>query len=234
MKYIRKIVILICLIGIIYSGYHIIKWRMNVTGNEKIKEEIMTNINKDNYEVNFEKLKSQNEDTVAYLIVKNTEVDNVVVKGKDNDYYLNHNFNKTSNVAGWIFADYRNKFDGSDRNIIIYGHNMRDGSMFGTLKNALNNAWQQDKSNQTIILITEKGKLEYEVFSTYQIEAEEYYLNTEFSNDAEYEKFLDTIKNRSNYDYGVSLTSQDKILTLSTCTGNGKDRVVVHARLISN
>ena len=232
MKHVRKIVMIICLIGIIYSGYHIIKWRMNVEKNKQIKEEIMTNINKDNYEVNFEKLKSQNEDTVAYLIVKNTGVDNVVVKGNDNNYYLNHNFNKVSNVAGWIFADYRNKFDGSDRNIIIYGHNMRDGSMFGTLKKTLTNEWQQDKSNQKIILITEKGKLEYEVFSTYSIGVEDYYLNTDFASDDEYEKFLNNLKKRSNYDYGINLNSQDKILTLSTCTGNGKSRVVVHARLI--
>lgn len=232
MKYIRKVVMLICLIGIIYSGYHIIKWRMNVTGNEKIKEEIMTNINKDSYEVNFEKLKSQNKDTIAYLTVNNTSVDNVVVKGSDNDYYLNHNFNKTSNVAGWIFADYRNRFDGEDKNIIIYGHNMRDGSMFGTLKTALNPDWQNNKENKVVTLITEKGKFKYEVFSTYIIEAEEYYLNTEFASDSEYEKFLNTLKKRSNHDFGVSLSTSDKILTLSTCSGNGNKRVVLHARLI--
>lgn len=232
MKYIRKVVMLICLIGIIYSGYHIIKWRMNVTGNEKIKEEIMTNINKDSYEVNFEKLKSQNKDTIAYLTVNNTSVDNVVVKGSDNDYYLNHNFDKTSNVAGWIFADYRNRFDGEDKNIIIYGHNMRDGSMFGTLKTALNPDWQNNKENKVVTLITEKGKFKYEVFSTYIIEAEEYYLNTEFASDSEYEKFLNTLKERSNHDFGVSLSTSDKILTLSTCSGNGNKRVVLHARLI--
>lgn len=232
MKYIRKVVMLICLIGIIYSGYNIIKWRMNVTGNEKIKEEIMTNINKDSYEVNFEKLKSQNKDTIAYLTVNNTSVDNVVVKGSDNDYYLNHNFNKTSNVAGWIFADYRNRFDGEDKNIIIYGHNMRDGSMFGTLKTALNPDWQNNKENKVVTLITEKGKFKYEVFSTYIIEAEEYYLNTEFASDSEYEKFLNTLKKRSNHDFGVSLSTSDKILTLSTCSGNGNKRVVLHARLI--
>ena len=232
MKYIRKVVMLICLIGIIYSGYNIIKWRMNVTGNEKIKEEIMTNINKDSYEVNFEKLKSQNKDTIAYLTVNNTSVDNVVVKGSDNDYYLNHNFNKASNVAGWIFADYRNRFDGEDKNIIIYGHNMRDGSMFGTLKTALNPDWQNNKENKVVTLITEKGKFKYEVFSTYIIEAEEYYLNTEFASDSEYEKFLNTLKKRSNHDFGVSLSTSDKILTLSTCSGNGNKRVVLHARLI--
>ena len=60
-----------------------------------------------------------------------------VVKGTNNSFYLNHCFDKSNNSAGWIFADYRNKFDNTDKNIVIYGHNMRDGSMFGSMLNGM-------------------------------------------------------------------------------------------------
>ena len=60
-----------------------------------------------------------------------------VVKGSNNSFYLNHCFDKSYNSAGWIFADYRNKFDNTDKNIVIYGHNMRDGSMFGSMLNGM-------------------------------------------------------------------------------------------------
>ena len=74
------------------------------------------------------------------------------MKANDNDYYLNHNFNKEYNVAGWIFADYHNIFDGSDKNIILYGHDTKDGSMFETLKYTLNKDWQENKDNKIVTI----------------------------------------------------------------------------------
>ena len=86
----------------IYSGYKIIKWKLNVNENNNLKKDIIKNnikINKDEddkkfkYDVDFESLKEKNSDTVAYLKVNGTNIDYVVVKGKDNSYYLKHNFN---------------------------------------------------------------------------------------------------------------------------------------------
>ena len=68
-----------------------------------------------------------------FLKINNTNINYIVIKGKDNEYYLNHNLNKQKNIAGWIFADYKNKLDGSDKNIVIYGHNIVDKSMFGSI-----------------------------------------------------------------------------------------------------
>ena len=186
------------------------------------------------YDVDFKSLKDRNPDTIAYVKVNNTNIDYIVVKGNDNSYYLKHNFNKEYNVAGWIFSDYHNKFDETDKNIVIFGHNTKDGSMFGTLKNVLDKSWQENKENLEIILVTEKGQYKYQVFSTYQITPEDYYINTIFNNDDEFTKFINKIKSRSNYDYGVELDSSDKILTLSSCIGDGKKRVVLHAKLIEN
>ena len=176
-------------------------------------------------------MKKQNNDTIAYLKVNNTSIDYVVVKTDNNDYYLNHDFNKKSNISGWVFADYHNKFDGTDKNIIIYGHNTQDGSMFGSLKNVLTEVWQKNEDNHKITLVTEKENYIYQVFSTYSIKAEDYYIKTNFNNE-EYEEFLNKIKSRSNYDYDVNVNNKDKILTLSSCTRSGINRVVLHAKLI--
>ena len=126
--------------------------------------------------------------------------------------FLKDNFDKNINKAGWVFADCRNKFDGSDKNIVIYGHNMKSGNMFATLKNVLQAEWQEKEENYYIDFITENEKAKYQVFSTYQIEAEDYYNMTEFLNNVSYEKFLDKIKSRSNKDFGVEITSRNKIL----------------------
>ena len=232
------IFIIICLIGLIYSLINIINWKKDVDDNkdilEEIKENIITNEENDLIKIDFKSLKEQNSDTIAYIKVNGTNIDYVVVKGNDNSYYLNHNFNKEYNVAGWIFSDYHNKFDETDKNIVIFGHNTKNGSMFGTLKNVLDKSWQDNKDNLEITLITEKGQYKYQVFSTYSIMAEDYYINILFNSDDEYDRFVNEISSRSNYDYNVKVNSNDKILTLSSCIGDGKKRVVLHAKLIEN
>ena len=152
-----------------------------------------------------------------------------IVKANDNSYYLSHNFNKEYNIAGWIFADYKNKFDTTDKNIVIYGHNMRDNSMFGSLKDVIKKEWYNNESYKYITLITEEEYHIYEVFSVYQIEKEDYYIKTNFKNN-ELEEFINTIKERSKKDFNVKVTKDDNILTLSTCANNNKYRVVLHAK----
>lgn len=234
---ITLIIFFICLIGVLYSLVNIISWKKDVNANnviiEKIKENIIIDEENNSLNVDFENLKKENSDTVAYLKVNGTNIDYVVVKGKDNSYYLKHNYNKEYNVAGWIFADYHNKFDESDKNIVIYGHNIKDGSMFGTLKNILERNWQENADNLEILLITEIGEYKYQVFSTYSIAPENYYINTVFNND-EYINFLNKIKSRSNYNYNIELNSNDKILTLSSCNIDGSKRIVLHAKLINS
>ena len=237
-----SIIILTC---IIYSSYQVITWKQHVDENEKIQENIKDKIiiidpeldesnPEPEYQIDFNSLKETNSDTVAYVKVNNTNIDYVVVKGKDNSYYLKHNFEKKWNVAGWIFGDYHNKFDESDKNIIIYGHNTKDGSMFGTLKKVLDKDWYENEDNYKIVLVTEKGIYYYQVFSTYSIKPEDYYINTEFKDNDEFDKFIKKLKSRSIYDYKVEVSGEDKILTLSSCIGDGTKRVVLHAKLIND
>jgi len=232
--------IIIFLISTMFFSIRVILWRIGNNQNKKIErkvnKKINIKINKKNkdykYKIDFKALKKQNSDTIAYIKVNNTKIDYVVVKTNDNDYYLKHNFDKKYNVSGWIFGDYKNKFDGTDKNLVIYGHNTSNGSMFGTLKKTLNNDWFENKDNHIILLITEKNTYYYEVFSTYTIIPEDYYINTNFKDSDEFNKFVKKIKSRSVNNYKTEVNDTEKILTLSSCINNGNKRVVLHAKLI--
>lgn len=245
MKKSKKIIIIniICviLIGIlIYSGIKIYNWYKENQKSKKITDQISETITiqqdeneeQKQYIVDFNSLKEQNDETVAWIKVNNTNIEYPIVKTSNNSYYLTHSFDKSYNLAGWPFADYKNKFDGTDKNIVMYGHNRKDGSMFATLKGILSPEWYNNEENRNIIFNTENENGIYEVFSVYQIENEEYYIQTEFKTEDKFEKFIETIKKRSVKDFGVEVTSKDSILTLSTCANNNKYRVVLHAKKV--
>ena len=171
-----------CLVGIAYFSYQIVLWKLHVDENNRIHDEIKDSIKivegeEITYELDFAALKEQNPDTIAYLNVPNTNIDYVIVRGTDNEFYLKHNFDKAWNVAGWIFADYRNQVNGQDQNLVIYGHSTKDGSMFGTLDKVLHSDWYQNKDNYKISITTEDGTMYYQVFSTYAIDPEDYYIH---------------------------------------------------------
>lgn len=245
MKKSKKIIIIniICviLIGIlIYSGIKIYNWYKENQNSKKVAEQISETVTiqqdeneeQKQYIVDFNSLKEQNDETVAWIKVNTTNIEYPIVKTSNNSYYLTHSFDKSYNSAGWPFADCKNKFDGTDKNIVMYGHNRKDGSMFATLKNVLSPEWYNNEENRNIIFNTESENSIYEVFSVYQIENEEYYIQTEFKTKDKFEKFIKTIKKRSIKDFGVEVTSEDSILTLSTCANNNKYRVVLHAKKV--
>lgn len=238
-RILEAIIIFICISMMIFSGIRITEWLKENKQNKNIIQDISNTVsidenldNKDKYDIDFESLKQKNNDIIAWIKVNGTEIEYPVVKTTNNDYYMNHSFDKSYNSAGWIFIDYRNKLDGEDKNMVIYGHNRRDGSIFGTLKNILTEEWYNNEKNYLIPFITESDKSAYQVFSIYRIEKEDYYITTNFKDDEEYEKFLDTIKARSIKDFGVEVTRQDRIITLSTCADNNKYRVVLHAKKV--
>ena len=231
---------LILFLILICSGFKLYFWYKDKKNNDETTEQLKNNVklekikkdnsNNEKYIVDFKKLKSENSDVVAYIKVNNTNIEYPIVKTSNNNFYLNHSFDKSKNSRGWIFADYKNKFDNTDKNIVIYGHNMRDESMFGSLKNILNEEWYNNAENKNITFLTEKGNYIYKVFSIYKIESEDYYIKTNFKNDEDYEKFLNTIKSRSIKNFDINLNINDKIITLSTCANNNKYRIVLHAK----
>jgi sortase B len=182
--------------------------------------------------VDFTELKKQNGDTVGWIIVNNTNVNYPVVQTSNNDYYLNHAFDRSSNGAGWVFADFRNNFDVMSKNTVIYAHGRKDKVMFGSLTNTLSPNWYTNVDNQIIQLSTLKYNTMWQIFSVYKIQAESYYITTDFSSDTSFMKFANSMKERSIYDFGVDINKDDKLLTLSTCYNDNGIRLVVQAKLV--
>ena len=180
-------------------------------------------------DVDINKLKTFNPDTIGFIKVMGTNINYPFVQTLDNDYYLNRSYDKTYNNAGWIFLDYRNN-EFNDKNTIIYGHGRINGTMFGSLKDTLKSSWQNNKDNYIIKISTEKENSIWQIFSVYKIATTSDYLQTTFS-DNEFESFINLIKGRSSYNFETNITNEDKVLTLSTCY-NDNDKMVVHAKLI--
>lgn len=237
---ILTLVLIMFIVLIIISGINIFLWvKENLESKENLKEisnQISVEENIDErgkatkkYEINFDELKKSNSDTVAWLKVEETEIAYPVVKAENNEYYLTKSFDKTNNSAGWVFMDYRNKADGTDKNIVVYGHNRKDGSMFGTLKDIFNENWYTNEENKYITYIAENEYSMYEIFSAYRTESEGYYITTNFNSNTEFEEFIQKIKSRSFRNFGTEVDENDTILTLSTCS-NSNFRVVLHAK----
>ncbi len=181
---------------------------------------------------NFNELKKKNKDTVGWIKVEGTNINYPVVQTINNDYYLNHSYDKTNNKAGWVFADYRNNLNDFDKNTIIYAHGRVDTTMFGSLKNILQSSWYNNKNNHIIKFSTVKENTLWQVFSVYTIPAESYYITTQFSSNESFIEFVNTLKNRSQVNFSALPSGNDKILTLSTCKDSKGTRVVMHAKLI--
>lgn len=175
-----------------------------------------------------------NPETVAWLTVPNTNIDYAVVQTTNNKYYLTHNIYMEEDNNGWVFMDYRNNVNLLSDNIIIYAHNRYySGVMFGTLQNTMRYNWYTDPNNQIITLRTMYDELKYQVFSIYKVEVTTDYLQVIFSSNEEKLEMFNMVKDRSMYDFGITLNEDDKIITLSTCADEN-NRYVLHAVLIND
>ena len=182
--------------------------------------------------VNFDNLKNINPDTVGWLYVPGTEINYPFVQTINNDYYLKHSFDKSSNKKGWVFLDFRNNIDNLSKNTVLYAHGLVNNQMFGSMRRTIKKGWYENKSNHIIKISTPSTYQYWQVFSVYTIKPESYYITTDFNTDDEYNNFLNELKKRSVYNFNVSLTTNDKILTLSSCYDDEK-RMVLHAKLIN-
>lgn len=237
-KNIIAIILIIFFSGlVIFSSYKILTYTKDTVETkdeiQELNEFKQVDDNTGEVKIDFKNLKEKNSDTIGWLRIKDTNIDYPVVKGKDNDYYLTHNFKKNFNASGWLFADYKNKIDGKDKNIVIYGHSMKNKTMFGELSKVLKKDWYSNEDNLNIEFITEKSKMIFKVFSIYKIEAEDYYINTSFNSDKDFSTFVKVLKNRSLYRLNVDVNNASQIITLSTCYDNDNIRLAVHAVKVS-
>lgn len=186
---------------------------------DKIKEEETFKENDIvNYEEIINNLKKEynNNDVVGILEINNTDYTVPIMQGEDNDYYLNHTPDGKKNYMGSIYLDFRVDID-KNKKLLIYGHNSSNIDMpFKILEEYYNQDYY--KTHKYIEITTSKEKKKYEIFSVH-IETEDFsYMKTDFSTDEEYLKHIQTLKSRSMYDTGVSISENDETLILQTCS----------------
>lgn len=256
---VRCIIALACVGGIVYSGWKILEWKADsdntaeqvdkieqVADVDEVEDSEETEIVKTEeppesmywsyiktnlLSVDFTELKNINGEVRGWIQVGGTNINYPFVQTSNNDYYLKHAFDKTYNSAGWVFADFRNKLDGSDRNFILYAHGRYDKTMFGSLRNALTSGWINQPENFTVRTINDGETALWQVFSVYHIPTTNDYIQTAFVTDDEFGRFVEMLRSRSAHDFQTTVSSSDHILTLSTCY-NDQERVVLHAKLI--
>ncbi len=240
------LILIICLLAVaLYSGVKIGTYFYGAYMNEKLNEELRAEFRRperlpenDFAEPDpeqermekFERLRDINTDVVGWVNVPGTEVDYPVVLTGNNDYYLNRNFKKEWNVRGSIFMDYRNSAE-EDLHTVIYGHNMKDGSMFGSLAKFKDRAFHEE--NSFIEYETPEEASLWQVFSVYLYRPEDDHFQVVFDSEEAYAQYLKEAAERSLYDTGVSVTAEDRMLTLMTCTYEFNDgRLVIHAKKV--
>lgn len=191
--------------------------------------------------IGFEELMKANSDIKAWIKIDGTNINNPVYQTTDNDFYIDHNMNKESSRYGALFIDKNNVISENkvSQNTIIYGHHMRDGTMFGDLKNYTDLEFYKQNSIIDYTTLYKEGK--YKIFGVFitntlpeHDDGEVFnYLRTDFSSEQDFLSFVSEIKMRSIIDTGVDVIGSDEILTLSTCTYEFDDaRLVVVARRI--
>ncbi|WP_051188540.1 class B sortase [Proteocatella sphenisci] len=179
----------------------------------------------------LKELKSKNPDTIAWIEIPGTGIDYPVMQSDTNSYYLRRTFNRQYNITGSIFADYRNSPDFDNQNTVIYGHNMRDGSMFYDVSLFMDKNFYKDHNK--IIITLDNRILEYTVFSIYETQKDYDYRSPDFDK-LSFESKLTEFKEKSLIQSDVILSDKSKIITLSTCAYTFKDsRIALHAVLTS-
>ncbi len=182
--------------------------------------------------VDWDALLAANPDTVAWLYMPNTAINYPVVKTVDNDYYLTHDFD---GEAGWlanygaIFMDYRNMADWSDSGYFIYGHHMRDGSMFADIV-GLENQARFDEA-RTIYLLSPRGNFRLRTFALVHCAPDDALVTTEFVSGTEMRDYIQDKMDRSlvTCNDAIPADQMGKVFGFATCDSESWGRYILYA-----
>lgn len=242
-KIILNTILCLAIVGLVFSSFKLYsiwnEYKKNSTSYEELRqyEPTIVQDEKDDSTFkftreDFDKLYAINNDLVAWINIPNTQVNYPVVQGNESEYYLTHNFEKQENEGGAIFIDSELPKPFEEKNTILYGHHMRDGSMFGSLKEFENQQFLDE--NNKIYVATKDAMYLYQIFSVYvdNPDSNSYYYR--FATGDEYLNYLNSLKSKSIITGGIEkFAMDDKIITLSTCSYEFSDaRLIVHAKLI--
>ena len=232
-------------VGYFLMDYIYYKSITNISGAQNTTSNV-SNIKKDvHVPVDFEKLKRVNEDIYAWIRIPYADEENEYIvdypilqskEDEDRSYYLTHDVNRKNSSYGSIYTQDYNKKDFNDFNTLIYGHNMRNGTMFGKLDEYTNREFF-DK-NRVIEIYMPGRILKYKIFAAYVFDNRHIMLSFDFEDKAEREIYLDTVFSKrnlyNNFADDITVDTDDKIITLSTCTkyNNELERYLVQGVLV--
>ena len=249
-KFIYTFIMLILMGVFVYSLYNVYTIYSEYNESEETYDELVGNVSQQeatsepketggkteaksevNLNIDFAKLKKINKDVIGWIYNPGTVINYPVVQGKDNSYYLKHLINGTYNASGTPFLDYHMKSDFSDKNMFIYGHHMKNGSMFSSITEYKNMAYYNKHKNMYLITPTKKYRLE--VFSAYITKATSDTYMRGFKANDKFKKYIEYIKGLSLIDTGINVTKDDTVVSLSTCTYEYENaRFVVHTKRV--
>lgn len=166
--------------------------------------------------VDLDAMQKLNGDVIGWILIPDTSVSHPLLQGRSNTYYLRQTWEKTWNLAGSIFLDSTLDPTFDNFNTIIYGHNMRDGTMFSHLLNFSDEQYLND--HKYLYLLSEKGVHKYEVFAVYTAHIRDEIYGIGSFSDNRKQSLIDFALEKSEIDTAIVPTVDDRIVTLSTCT----------------
>lgn len=236
----RNIILLIevlLFIFLIYTSYKIYSYYKDLKEIDLVSENIQDivinsekkDINGDNDESTLKNIQESYPNAVGYIDIPGTNISYPIAQGSDNTFYINHSIDNTYNGNGSIFLDYRNNSNFSDDNNILYGHFIKSGKLFYDLDKFREQSFY-DEYNK-VFLYTDSKKYEYQIYSVYVTDPNTPYRIQNFNSYEDKLEFINLVKSKSiintiNLDLNIS---NQNILTLSTCSDKGCNRLVVHA-----
>lgn len=182
--------------------------------------------------VDFAKLQQANPDVKGWIQFEALDINYPVLQHpSDNDFYLKKMWNKEENTAGSIFLDVANTGNVTDYNTFVYGHNMKNLTMFGQLKQYKDQAFYAGK--EYFWIYTPEANFRYQIYSVHESKVDSSMFRTFVTQGPEYTQYVEESKKKSRYDTGVPVSDQDRIVTLSTCTASGDNwRLLVQGKLV--
>lgn len=229
-RMINNILLIICIFIFCIStwklyGYYRSYKKAKDTYSKIAKENVK--ISKNERKIDFKKLKSQNQDIAGWIYIRGTTIDYPIVQGKDNEEYLHQDFNKKKSSSGTIFLDNNCKKDFTSDNNIIYGHHMKNGTMFAQLLKFREKSFL--KKHNEIMIFTPDRTIHLKVISAYAQKAQ-YKIPVTFANDKQKKAYIKKIESMSEQTIKTSRINDSHIYTFVTCSYEGEDnRTYVHA-----
>lgn len=230
-QFIAFFMIVIGALSLVRDGFLILKLNqskaelaeINVVLKEtQVKEDSLLDVNEEFYRINS--------DYVGWISIEGTPISFPIVRGDDNEYYLNHDFYQKSYEYGAIFMDYRNEIEFTDTHVAIYGHAARYQAMFGYLNQYLDSSFQ--KQHSRIQIQTKNGILQYEIFSVYVVDASTTSLDIP-SQSSQAKDLIAFYQTQSSYPIDVSIEEATQVLSLVSCNYDVNDgRIIVQAILV--